>query len=180
MTETPASAPGLIGLAPIAGDVGTLIHIGQWLVSHPIARWFGPEAGNPKIEHAFVSLGDGTLIEAEPGGARIRPVTEYGDTAYWCNAIYATLDPGQGEQIATIARGFEGIPYSFVDYENIFLHRMHLPDAFLRLFTQKTGHMICSQLACQAYLDAGRDLFPGTWPGYIDPLEIWQLDQSLV
>ncbi|MFD0528969.1 hypothetical protein ACFQ1I_21765 [Kitasatospora arboriphila] len=40
-----------------------LIRIGQWLNASGFADY----------EHAFVFVGDGQLVEAQPGGAELRP-----------------------------------------------------------------------------------------------------------
>jgi hypothetical protein len=61
--------PGDIGLTSITGPVGRLIQIGQWLNGDGL----GP------YEHAFIVLPDDQLIEAEPGGAHVAPLSEYDD-----------------------------------------------------------------------------------------------------
>jgi hypothetical protein len=171
--------PGVIGLVPVSGELGKLIHIAQWLNSHPRRQWLDPER-YPRLEHAFTYLGDGMLIESEMTGARIRPVSEYkpGDI-YWCHGIYSTLEPGQGEEVATAARKFEGTPYSFTDYSALLLRRLHIAAPKLRAYIASTHHLICSQLCDTAHALAGRPLFDGRWPGYVTPYDLYALDRSI-
>lgn len=171
--------PGLIGLVPVSGELGKLIHMAQWLNSHPRRQWLDPER-YPRLEHAFTYLGDGTLIESEMTGARIRPVSEYrpGDI-YWCHGIYSTLEPGQGEKVAAAAREFEGTPYSFTDYTALLLRRLHISAPKLRAYIASTHHLICSQLCDTAHALAGRPLFDGRWPGYVTPYDLYALDRSI-
>jgi hypothetical protein len=171
--------PGLIGLVPVSGELGKLIHMAQWLNSHPRRQWLAPER-YPRLEHAFTCLGDGTLIEAEMTGARIRPVSEYKlADIYWCHGIYSTLESGQGEKVATAARRFEGTPYSFTDYTALLLRRLRIPAPKLRTYIASTHHLICSQLCDTAHALAGRTLFDGRWPGYVTPYDLYALDRSI-
>ncbi|MGI5508516.1 hypothetical protein [Streptomyces sp. CA-106131] len=82
--------PGDIGLTGITGPVGRLIQIGQWLNGDG----FGP------YEHAFIVVPDDQLIEAEPGGAQVVPLSEYDDR----EVLYvspAELTPAQREAIVS-------------------------------------------------------------------------------
>lgn len=164
---TDISNPGRIGLTHIHGGAGKMIEFGQWLDGSGFFAW----------EHAFLDLGDGTLIEAEPGGARIRPLTEYDpDMVYWCDNLYAILDFSQQATAAYYGRTFQGVPYSFLDYFALAAHRLHLPVPGLRGYIKSTRHLICSQLVTHAYKLAGVDLFPYRWSGYVTPGDLYQLD----
>jgi hypothetical protein len=170
MVDDQVLLPGTIGLTQISGEVGKLIRIGQWLNGNGYANY----------QHAFVYLGNGELIEAEPGGARIRPVTEYADV-YWCTNIAKQFHAGNLQHAADIARGFEGIGYSFIDYFALALHRFHVPIPLLRKYIESTKHQICSQLCDNAYEEAGLKLFHDKrWAGDVTPLGIYDLDQSLI
>ncbi|MFI9271268.1 hypothetical protein ACIGXM_11225 [Kitasatospora sp. NPDC052896] len=156
--------PGDIGLTTITGAVGRAIRVGQWLNRDGFANY----------EHAFVVLDDETLIEAEPGGAVIRPLTEYQDR----HVLYASpeLTPEQRDRIVRRARRMVGVPYSFLDYAALAAHRFRLPVPGLRRYVAATGHMICSQLADAAYREAGVILFgDGRWPGYVTPADLYDL-----
>lgn len=171
--------PGLIGLVPIPGELGRLVHAAQWLNGRPLRQWLAPER-YPNIGHAFLCLGDGELIEAELTGARIRPVSEYqASEIYWCHGIYSQLEPGQGARVAAAAQKLEGTPYSVMDYVALLLRRCRIPAPWLRAYIASTHHQICSQLCDTAHALAGHDLFTGRWPGYVTPYDLYRLDQSL-
>jgi hypothetical protein len=150
--------PGDIGLTRIGGPVGSLIRLAQWLNGD----------GFSPFEHAFIVLDDGNLIEAQPGGARIVPLTTYSPahTIYVCPP---DLTQEQRAAICLRARQFEGVRYSAADYFAIAAHRLHLPLPFLREYVNSSGHVICSQLCAMAYDLSGVPLFPGRWPGYVTP-----------
>jgi hypothetical protein len=150
--------PGDFGLVKMYGDAGRLIRIGQWLNGD----------GFGDYEHAFVLVEGGSVVEAEPGGARIAPVSEYSEVLWSTGHVALT-----GEQRAAVikaAMGYVGTPYSAADYFALAAHRLHLPLPGLKTYVANSGHMICSQLADQCYQDAGVQLFKdGRWPGYVTP-----------
>jgi len=162
---SPSPQPGDIGLTSIQGPVGTLIRAGQWANGD----------GFGMFEHAFVVLPGGRLIEAMPGGARIVPLTESDQ-----QPVMYVAPPGltyaQRVMICEMAETYEGIPYSFLDYAALAARRLHIPAPGLRRYIASTRHMICSQLADQAYADAGVHLFDdGRWPGYVTPGSLHEL-----
>jgi len=149
------------------GGVGRLIRIGQWLNGDGFADY----------EHAFVYLGGGQLVEAQPGGAELRPLSVYdGRPALWSTGRYALTD-AQRAAIAAAARGYIGVPYSAADYVALAAHRFHLPvGPLIKGYVASSRHMICSQLVDQCYLDAGVHLFSdGRWPGYVTPADLAKL-----
>jgi len=155
MTPTPDPQPGDIGCTQITGNVGLLIRLGQWLNGDGFANY----------EHAFVYLGRGQIIEAEPGGARVTDLAEYdARTIAWihCPSTYAG-------SVADAARQFEHVPYGFADYLAIALHRFHIPVPGLKAFANSTRTLICSQLAVQAARRGGWDLLADTPAGYVTP-----------
>lgn len=168
MTTDPHPA-GLIGLTHVHGEVGKFIEFGQWMNGDGFRSW----------EHAFVSLGNGLLIQAEPGGAKVAHVEMY-PVIHWCENIAAQYTAEQLLVVADAAKHYIGVPYSFLDYGALAVHRLRIPVPGLKHYVADTGHMICSQLADQAYHDAGLPLFKdGRWPGYVTPLAIYNLDISL-
>lgn len=169
--------PGTIGLTQIGGKTGKLIRFGQWLDSEPLNRW-ADERAAPDYEHAFVLGGSpaGSIIEAEPGGARFGNVSEYKDI-YWCENIADKFGVKLNDVVAAGPK-YIGTPYSFLDYEALFLRRLHIPSSLLKDYVASTGHMICSQLAARMYLDAGCPLYPA-WTGWVTPLDLYDLDRSL-
>ncbi|MEU2426984.1 hypothetical protein ABZ619_39230 [Streptomyces sp. NPDC007851] len=154
--------PGDIGLTSITGPVGALIRFGQWLNGDGFGQY----------QHAFIVLPGGRLIEAMPGGAIVDELSKYDDR----HVLYVSpvdLTPAQRKAICDCALKYEGVPYSFLDYVALALHRFHIRVPGLRRYIQATGHMICSQLDDRAYRDAGQILFrDGRWDGYVTPMAI--------
>lgn len=160
--------PGTIGLVPMGGNGGRLIRAGQWLNGD----------GFEDFEHAFVYLDAGDIIEAEPGGAMIRPL-HYGGV-HWCEGIARLLPPVTSKAMADVAVQLEGVPYSWADYAALLAHRLRIPAPHLRGYIASTGHMICSQLADELYLRLGAHVFDdGRWPGYVTPGALYQRDLEL-
>lgn len=161
----PHPQPGDIGLTSIHGDIGRLIRIGEWANGDGFGRF----------EHAFIVLPDSKLIEADPGGAAIRPLNTHAAAA----TIYvhpAGLTDRQRQAICDAALKYEDVPYSFLDYAALAAHRFHLPVPGLRSYIQSTGHQICSQLCDRAYLDGGVHLFTDKrWEGFVTPMAIYDL-----
>src|SRR5579859_4753074 len=114
MTTPALPAPGTIGLTQISGEVGRLIEFGDFLNGQGFRDW----------EHAFLLGPDGSILEAEPGGARIGHVSQYADI-YWCTAIAAQYSEGKLQAIwdNAVAK-YEGVGYSFLDYLALFCHRL--------------------------------------------------------
>lgn len=168
---TTVSSPGRIGLTQIHGKVGFGIRVGQFLYG----------SGFENFEHAYIDLGDGTLIEAEPGGARIRLLSEYDPAnVYWCDNIYAKTNTIIQQDIADVARRFEGVPYSFLDYDALVAHRFGLDTDWLKHYIESSGHMICSQLVDRAYTMGGYTIFTdGRWDGFVTPGDLYRRDVEL-
>lgn len=176
MTGNDDIPAGAIGLVKISGQVGMLIRFGQWLVTKlDHVRLKTPDEAWADFQHAFVYLGDGKLIEAEPGGARIVDLAEYdGWDIYWCSNIAREHVADLG-QVAKLAPSFEGTPYSFLDYFAIATRALHIPVPGLRKFIASTKHEICSALAALIYAESGAALY-STWTGYVTPLDLMILD----
>jgi len=137
-----APQPGDIGLTQIHGGVGKLIRIGQWLNGDGYADY----------EHAFVHLGGGEIVEAEPGGARRAYATEYSDVLWLhCPAEHRTA-------VAAEAESMIGTGYSFLDYGALALHRFHV-GWLTRRYVRSSKHVICSQLCNLAAARGGWHLF---------------------
>jgi hypothetical protein len=174
-----APAPGLIGLTEIGGEVGRLIHLGQYLAETPMDRWLRRN-DLPRYEHALVALDtEGTCIEAEPGGAEIVNVSKY-PSVYWCYGIASKFTAYELTGVADAAREFEGVGYAFLDYEALALHRLHVPAPGLKGFIEDQGHVICSQLADASYERRDLHVFnDGRWPGYVMPMDLYLEDHRL-
>ena len=118
--------------------------------------------------HAFVAVDDGNIVEAEPHGAVCHPF-HYDPYGVEWSTGRLVLTPAERSAIVAAAMGYVGTPYSFLDHAAIAAHRFHLWAPGLQRYVKSTRHMICSQLVAQCYADAGVDLFPGRWPGFVVP-----------
>lgn len=167
MTTNPQA--GMIGLTRISGDVGRGIEFGQWLNGEGFHAW----------EHAFLLLPYGNILEAEPGGAVIRPL--HYDDVYWCTGIDKLPHPSVTSALVQgVAEHLKGVPYSFLDYAALAAHRLHIPGPYLRDFIATQQHMICSQLVDFAYELLGVQIFDdGRWPGYVTPASLYNRDLEL-
>lgn len=166
MTAPVDPQPGDFGLTSISGDVGTLIRVGQFLNGD----------GFSVYEHAFVYVGGGQIVEAEPGGARLAGLDKYaGRPVAWSSGKVGLTDVQRAAVVAA-ARARVGTPYSALDYFAIAAHRFRLPVPGLRKFIASTGHEICSQLVDRVFLDAGVHLYDdGRWEGYVTPAALYDL-----
>jgi hypothetical protein len=173
--------PGSYFLAHITGPVGYGIALGQALAGSG-SRW----------THAGLILeADGTILEAEPGGARIANVSKYDgrpllvsdgpvqrNLANWrASGVPAgplsRFEASIRAAIVADARKLVGIPYSPTDYLALALLHLHLPSKWIRDRVQSSGHMICSQLVDAVYLRAGIHLFSdGRLPGDVMPADL--------
>lgn len=138
-----APLPGDFALVSIKGGVGFLIRVGQWLNGD----------GFRNYEHAFIYLGDGKIVEAEPGGALISDLAEYdGRPIMWSTGLVPVQD-WQRTDIVADALKFEGVPYSFLDYLAIALYRLGIKHPGIAKRVEDSKHYICSQLVAQVYAD---------------------------
>lgn len=165
MTVPTQPLPGDFAVTSISGQVGFLISLGEWLNGSRFGHW----------DHAFVYVGDGQLVEAEPGGARLAGLDEYaGRPIAWSTGHVQLTDEQRGAIVAA-ARARIGTPYSGLDYLAIAAHRFHLPVPWLRRYVASSKHLICSQLVDRCYADAGAHLFSGIWEGYVTPADLADL-----
>lgn len=152
--------PGDFGLVHMPGWPGRLIGLGERLNGDAFDQY----------DHAVLRLPGDKILEAEPGGARIMPADEYGDTVLWS---YWDLTNDRREALFTAALKYVNTPYSAADYFALAAKRLHIPAPGLRRYVASSGHMICSQLVDQIYADAGLQMFDdGRWPGYVTPASL--------
>ena len=117
MPEAPSPLPGDFAVARMDGHAARLIRIGQWLNGDGFADY----------EHAFVYVGDGHLVEAQPGGAELRPLSAYNNRhVLWSTGRYDLTDQ-QRSDITAAAHRYIGTPYSVADYFALAAHRFRLP-----------------------------------------------------
>lgn len=155
--------PGDSAVTSIKGSVGFLISVGEWLNGSRFGHW----------DHAFVYVGEGLLVEAEPGGARLAGLDEYAGRPIAWSTGHVELTDEQRVAVCSAARARIGTPYSFLDYAAVAAHRFHLPIPWLRSYVASSKHLICSALVDRVYQDAGVQLFAdGRWDGYVTPADL--------
>lgn len=174
--------PGMFAVVDTgAPDTGALIRFGEYLVSLTEGAP-GDKVEHSRWDHAVIcsrityAKSDQTgalvpvvwIVEAEPGGAVERP-WHYEDRPHlWSAGIIETP-----ESAGLYARKYIGTGYSFLDYEAIACHSLHIPAPGLKSYIATTRHLICSQLVDQSELDAGCHLFDdGRWPGFVTPYHL--------
>lgn len=144
--------------------------IGDYLVT-ATGGWFGKairRVTRSPVNHAAVYVGDGMIVEAQPGGAKKSPVTEY-PNAIWS---HMHLSHFQRVGIAIRAENMIGTPYSFLDIFVQALVRIfgwHAPGwAIKRLSSPK--RLQCAQLVDYCYQKNDIELFPDGRPnGLVSP-----------
>lgn len=166
--------PGDWAVCSVGGPGGKLIELGEYLNGD----------GFVPYEHAFIYIGGGLILQAEPGGSDIVPYTERGAELWSSGKI--PLTAAQRAQVPVLARQLKGIPYSWLDYAALAGHRLHVPGlpvwpgphgpVTLKGFIADSGHEICSQLVDTFMLRLGIHLFKdGRWPGYVTPADLAEL-----
>jgi len=151
---------GDIGLTRIGGLLGFFIMIGQALAQDAC-----------RYTHTYIVLDDETVIAAQPGGARIDPLSDYDNKSVY---LQRDLTDEQRVIIVNEARALEGLPYSFLDYLAIALARFGIKPKWLKKYIANTGHMICSQMCDEVYRKAGINLFnDGRLPQEVTPGDLF-------
>lgn len=140
--------------------------------------------------HVSLYLGEGRLIQAEPGGARIRPVTEFvgGREVRWSDAPiqrHLTGLPSRDprierelrESVVAAALSMQGAPYCWSAYLAIALPGWRR----LRRTIEDGDRLLCSALVDRAFRLAGIELFPERRPGgEVTPADLADLDETWV
>jgi hypothetical protein len=111
-------------------------------------------------DHVFISIGDGQIVEAEPGGVRIRDVSEYAG----CRIEYNTGEDMTAVQRAAVAEYAEskrGEPYAWTADAVDGLRCLGLRWRILAKFERARRSVMCSELAAQAGNYAGLDWLCG-------------------
>lgn len=169
MTGGLVPQPGDFAVAS-AGAIGTIISFAEWLDGSGFTQW----------DHAFIYVGNMTIVQTNPGGARRVQIASYhadrADVLWSTGAI--PLTDAQRLAVVNAALGYAkaNTPYSSLDYLALVAHRLHLPIPWLAAYIKSNGHMICSQLVDQCYQDAGVQLFNDRrWPGYVTPADLGSL-----
>ena len=140
MSYTPQ--PGDFGVVKTNGIIGRLIRLGT------TSRW----------NHAFIYIGDGVIVEANPTGVTLSPVKKYPQIA-WNHRD--TIPAKTREQLVDLALAEVGKPYAFLDIAILLLRIMGLrftkPNKFWKKLAIQNG-WFCSELVSYCYRSAGLTL----------------------
>jgi cell wall-associated NlpC family hydrolase len=162
-------------VTPQIGDYGVVATYGNW--HNRLAGWAIRFGTDSKVNHAFVYVGGGQIVEAAPGGARINDVDAY-DNITWSHSQPWAITR---HHIAHAARGMVGTPYGWLDIFAIALAqgrtgRLVNDRTWWVKRVQRTDRLICSQLVDLAYQQSGIHLFnDGRLPGLVSPGDLAQL-----
>jgi hypothetical protein len=162
--------PGDIGLTTISGWGGKGIQAAQKLMGCPwdaMQHAFGVTEVEPVPETTNT-----WIVEAMPEGAR--RVKNWHSPEH---TVYLRCPDQFREPMVALLRdrARKKIPYSWLDYNAIALHHLHIPAPHLQKFIESSGHQICSQLVDWCADKAGWHLFDDNrWPGYVPPCDLWR------
>lgn len=160
MTTPPQ--PGDIGVVSTSGFVAAGIRV--------ITR--------APVNHAFVYIGGGHLIEGDPKGAQWNDVTSY-PGALWLGKLSVGLTDAQRTTITQWAVAHIGTPYSWIDDAEIgFTDLFGWAPGFMRKRLRSDKTLMCSQLCVAAYAAAGVTLFPGRPAGAVSPGDLYKLNEA--
>lgn len=158
---------------PSPGDYGVLLYTGG--PRRNFVEWLIGWGTRSEAVHAFLALDDGTIVEAEPHGARVRPAGEYGSAAVWsCMPLTGV----QRALIVSAGRALVGTRYNIVDDIALGLARkLHwYTPRWVQRRLSRPDRLMCSQLVDQAYLTAGMHLFvDGRMTGDVTPGDLYQM-----
>jgi hypothetical protein len=140
-----------------------------------LAAWLIRFGTHSKVNHAFIYVGDGRIIEAQPGGAIESDASKYPD-AIWSN-LY--LPDVKRVEIAAWAKQQIGVPYGWPDIAALSLACLGIKPGFIARRIERMDRLICSQLADKAYMLSDVHLFQdGRLPGQVTPGDLLHLIQT--
>ncbi|MFF8831317.1 hypothetical protein [Streptomyces sp. NPDC015131] len=145
MTHPPA---GTVILTQIEGWVGAVVRALQ-AMNGDVSPW----------THVAVSLGDGTVFEAQPGGAVITPWSQYQFRPV--ALLRFVRDEHQARQVVDECRRRVGAGYNYTTYFYLAAYRLRLPvlTRILRARVERSDKMICSQAADDVHRVHGIHIF---------------------
>jgi len=152
--------PGDYGVVSSNGFFAKLIRLGT------VSRW----------NHAFIYIGDGKVVEANPTGVAISPLWKYPRVAW---NQHEKLRGDQREAIVYHATNLVGRPYNFGIIAMLALRALGIkvfPQSFIHYLARHQGY-ICSELVAECYEKAGHLVCPNTDlvnPGDLAERLIWQ------
>jgi hypothetical protein len=130
---------GDFGVVKTDGIIGRLIRVGT------ASRW----------NHAFIYIGEGVIVEANPTGVAISPVTKYPKIAW---NQHEKISDNLREKIVDAAFKEVGKPYAFLDITALFFRIIGLrfirPNVFWKKLASQES-WFCSELVSYCYRTSG-------------------------
>lgn len=127
-------------------------------------------------QHAFRYVGDGMIVQAEPGGTVEVQLTGH-QLEMWSTGIIS-YTTAQRTAIIAASRGQaeRHVGYSFADYLTVAAGRLRIPAPGLRDYVADSGHQQCAQQVDWEDQQGGSQLFDdGRWNGVVDPADLAEL-----
>jgi uncharacterized protein YycO len=148
--------PGSYGVSHGSGITGELIR-------HATESWAG---------HAFVYIGDGQIVQAEPPHALVSPAASHPD-AVW--NVRDELTDEQREAIVARAHALVGCPYDFPAYIGFALEVLKIRNGQeLDPVFREDHWRVCSALVADCYEYAGQPLDKDLpYPNLISPADLY-------
>lgn len=136
----------------LTGQIGLRRH-GTGTISKAI-EW----ATDSHTHHVVVAVSESYVFSAEPGGSRIRPMTDYASIDWF----QLPLTPLQRGQIVQAAHARVGLPYNYAIYPPLLFQKLtgHKVDGWVAEWLSKRPNINCSQGVDDIYTAAGFHLFP--------------------
>lgn len=136
----------------LTGQIGLRRH-GAGTIARAI-EW----ATDSHTHHVVVAVSETQVFSAEPGGARIRPMTDY-PSIDWSRF---TLSDKQASAIVAAAKAKVGLPYNYAIYPPLLFQKLtgHKVDGWVAEWLSKRPNINCSQGVDDIYTAAGFHLFP--------------------
>jgi hypothetical protein len=119
------------------------------------------------VHHAVLAINETQCVSAEPGGVRIREISEYPD-AYWSAYELTALER---ETIVAYGRSVIGRPYGWFADIAIGIAKLTKLDTplWIQRYISSQKRTECAQLCDAAYNVAGRHIFRGIVPAAVFP-----------
>jgi uncharacterized protein YycO len=106
--------------------------------------------------HAAVYVGNGKIVEAQPGGARVSNLSDYPVGTYDWSRLPMT--EWQRVKVASAAQRMVGTPYGWWDIAMFALAAADVHIGWITAQAKDRHDLVCSQLVAYAYSDAGLHL----------------------
>lgn len=119
-----------------------------------------------RAHHVVIAINETHVISAEPGGAVIRPMTDY-PSIVWSRFDYTDE---QSQHMAVLAASMNRQEYNYLGFALIgfeLITKTRVPDPIARAFSYQ-DRMFCSQMADFCLRKAGFTLFHSQW-GMVSP-----------